>query len=215
MANYIDIIFLLDESFSMHQFCDKYIEVINSFINAQKQLHPTSNLTFIKFNTTVKTLCINSNITTIPEFTTKHYDPDGITSLYDAIGYAINLKYNNIQKNKAIMFILTDGHDNNSSKYNILGINNQIKYLKTFGWDFVYIATGQNAFDFGKRIGIDEDKCILYSESNNSIPKIANACNIALSCYIKKISGYDDVYSNMELQTDLTDLINGMDKILI
>lgn len=201
-----DIIFLLDESISMSNYSKNYINIINSFIKTQKTIKDNSIFTLVKFNTYVKTLCLNSYVDTLPEFTDEHYSPDGTTSLYDAIGYAMHLKYSDILKNKAIMFILTDGQDNNSSKYNILDINNQIKYLKNIGWDFIYIATGQNAFEFGKRIGIDSDKCIYYSESTNSISKISNTCNIALGHFSKKISGYHNIYSDMTIETDISDL---------
>lgn len=202
-----DIIFVLDESASMQRHSDAYISGINAFINTQKQFNPYSSFTMVKFNTTVTTLCVDSKIYTLPEFTREHYKPCGITAMYDAIGHAINLKYNGSIQN-IIMFILTDGYDNHSKKFNNVTVAEKIDYMKQRGWSFVYIATDQDAQKFGKNMNIDT--CLTYSESDMSIAKIADACNIAIGHAISRWSGNENPFSQQEMPTDISDLMDNL-----
>lgn len=202
-----DIIFVLDESASMTRHSDSYISVINAFIKTQKQFNPHSSFTMVKFNTKVTTLCVDSKIYTLPEFTTEHYKPDGITAMYDAIGHAIDLKYNGSIHN-VVMFILTDGQDNYSKKFNNVTIAEKINYMKQRGWSFVYIATDRDAHKFGKSMNINT--CLTYSESDMSISKITSACNIAIGRAISRWTGNENLFSIQEMPTDISDLMNNL-----
>jgi len=202
-----DIIFVLDESASMRKHSDAYIAVINAFINTQKKINPLSSFTMVKFNTTVTTLCVDSKIHTLPEFTREHYHPDGITAMYDAIGHAIDLKHNGSVQ-KVVMFILTDGQDNYSKKFNNSLIAEKINYMKQRGWTFVYIATDQNAQKFGENMNIDT--CLSYSESDMSISRIASVCNIAIGHAIARWTGNENPFSQQEMPTDISDLMNNL-----
>lgn len=203
----IDIIFVLDESSSMRRHSESYIEGINAFIRSQKQFNPNASFTMVKFNSTVTTLCLNDKIYTLPEFTREHYKPAGITSMYDAIGYAINMKHGENIKN-TIMFILTDGEDNHSKKFNQIMIGEKINYMKEIGWSFVYIATNQIANKVGENINIDT--CLTYSESATSISKIASTCNIAIGHAIARWSGSENNFSNQEMPVDISDLMSNL-----
>lgn len=202
-----DIIFVLDESASMRRYSESYISGINSFINTQKQFNPQASFTMVKFNTTVTTLCVDSKIHTLPEFTSNHYKPCGITAMYDAIGHAINLKYNGDIQN-VVMIILTDGQDNHSKNFNNVTIAGKIGYMKQRGWSFVYIATDHNSHKFGQNMNIDT--CLTYSESDRSIAKLADACNIAVGHAISIWSGNENPFSQKEMPTDISDLMDNL-----
>jgi len=203
-----DIIFVLDESASMRRYSDAYISGINAFINTQKQLNPYSSFTMVKFNSNVTTLCVDSDMHTLPEFTHEHYKPDGITAMYDAIGHVINLKYDETIRKNTVVFILTDGEDNHSRKFTHSMISEKINYMKEHGWTFVYIATDQNAQKIGERMNINT--CLSYSESNMSIAKIAEACNIAIGHAVARWTGNENQFSQQEMPTDISDLMNNL-----
>ena len=194
-----NIIFLLDESISMSLHAASYIKGVNTFLSTQKQYNPNINMTIIKFNNSVTTLCVDSKIHTIPEFTSEHYTPSGTTALYDAIGHAIDLKH----ANNTIMIILTDGDDNNSKNFNIESINQRINYVQQRGWIFVYIAANQNAQHMGEKLGIGT--CLTYNETCKSIANVADACNIVIGHAIYKWSGVSNQYSDQDIPTDLMD----------
>lgn len=203
----MDIIFVLDESSSMNRFSRSYIDIINKFIDSQKNFNPYADFTMVKFNTTITTLCINTKINTLPVFTKQYYNPSGTTSMYDAIGHAIKIKYNETSSN-VIMFILTDGYDNNSHYFTRETIANQIEFLKSRGWFFVYIATDKNAKIEGEKLKIDT--CLTYSESENSISKVAEACNVAVGHAIANSTGYQNEYSEQRMPTDISDLMDSL-----
>jgi hypothetical protein len=199
----IDIVLLLDESYSMAHNTKSYINGINTLLHAQKQVNPGSNFSLIKFSTSINTICIDRKMHTLPEFTSDHYKPDGVTALYDAIGHVIKVKYINDIK-PVIVIILTDGEDNNSSEYNLSSIVEKITHVKNCGWTFVYIAANQNAQIVGNKLGIET--CLTYNETDASISHVADACSVAIGHAMYKWSGVPNQYCNQDMPTDVRDL---------
>jgi uncharacterized protein YegL len=200
----VDIVFLLDESRSMYRHKNYYIGLINSILLKQKNINPNTNFSLIKFSSTINTLCIDSKFGTLPEFTSEHYNPDGLTSLYDAIGHMIRIKYVD-EKKEVLVIILTDGADNNSTEYDIISIVEEIEHVKNIGWTFMYIACNQDAQFIGKKLGIET--CVTYNESMTSISSVADVCNLAIG---KEIYRWYGVYSedcDKDIPIDVTDLI--------
>jgi uncharacterized protein YegL len=197
----VDIVFLLDESTSMINHTNSYIKCINKLINSQKQINPYSNFSLIKFSSTINTFCIDTKINTLQEFKSYNYNPSGSTSLYDAIGYIINIKHINKIK-PVIVIILTDGIDNSSIQYNIDSIKQYISYVIIRGWTFVYIATNQNAKIIGQQLGIET--CLTYNETEQSIDKVADACSIAIGHTMYKWTSNYNKYCDEEMPTDVS-----------
>ena len=198
-----DIVFLLDESLSMYQYAKSYINGINKLINTQKQFNQNSKFSLIKFNSEINTLCIDSKINTLPEFTSNYYSPNGQTKLYDAIGHIIKIKFTNELK-QVIVIILTDGEDNCSTEYNLASISEKISFVKNNGWDFVYIAANQNAQIIGHMLGIET--CLTYNETEKSIDNVADACSISIGHAMYKWSGIRNKYCETSMPTDVMDL---------
>jgi hypothetical protein len=207
-----DIIFLLDESTSMKPHAKSYIKGVNTFLTTQKQTNPYSNFTMIKFSSKITTLCVDSKIHTLSEFTSEFYKPDGLTALYDAIGHAIKLKHTNSVTNSVII-ILTDGDDNHSKNYTLETIAQKILYMQRIGWVFVYIAANQNAQIMGEKLGIGT--CLTYNETEKSIADVSDACSIAIGHAIYNWSGVQNQYCDQEMPTDVSDLMEEMGNISI
>jgi hypothetical protein len=195
----MDIIFILDESSSMYRYQKSYINGINSLINSQKQINPESYFTMIKFSNEVTCLCSSEKITELQVFTSEHYNPSGMTALYDAIGKGIQLKENS---EYVIMIILTDGHENHSKQFNKQEIKNKITELSCRNWMFVFVATNQNAQLIGNELGIET--CVTYDESQLSIAHAVDVCNIAIRNATNKWSGIRD---HTEVPTDVRDVM--------
>lgn len=217
----LDIIFILDESTSMNDHIHSYINGVNMFLNTQKSQNPQSKFTLVKFSNDVDILCIDKKMHTLQEFTTDHYNPAGVTALYDAIGYAVTLKYNsNINSidsdnngDRVVVIILTDGEDNHSSNYTLENITDKIEYLKNRGWVFIFIAANQNVIVSGIRMGIDIR--VAYSASEQSITQVADACNIAIGHAVQKWTNVPNIYSDKEMPDDLRDLLEGFNNCKI
>lgn len=208
----VDIVFLLDESYSMKHYSQSYITGINTIISTQKHNNTDTTFSLIKFNDAITPLCINRKIQTLSEFTSDYYKPDSSTSLYDCIGYAINLKLAEGAKS-VIIFILTDGDDNASFEYNVEDIAKLISTAKYSGWEFVYIATNQDAKVVGKKLGIET--CLTYEETDKCIGRVADSCNIAIGHMLYKCSGIPNYYSEQEIPTEITDLTDILDNCRI
>ena len=54
------------------------------------------------------------------------------------------------------------------------------------------------------------DTCLTYSESDMSIAKIADACNIAIGHAISRWSGNENPFSQQEMPTDISDLMDNL-----
>lgn len=201
------IIFVIDESASTRKLRNVYIEGVNYLINTQKNLIPNSYFSMIKFNSKVNVLCSKNILSTLPEFTTEHYDPNGLTALYDAIGCSIELgSKNTLDKNeKCIVIILTDGQENYSSIFKKRDIRTLVESKKNKDWKFVFIAANQQASIVGKTLGIDN--CVTYNESANSIYKAIDACNIAIGKAVYEWTGLINKYVDVDMPTDVRDVM--------
>lgn len=199
----VDIIFVLDESYSMISHITSYINGINSFISTQKRVNPTSRFTLVKFNSVIYTLCKDLEVHTLSEFTRDHYKPTELTALYDAIGYSIDIKYDN-KPSPTIMIILTDGIDNMSKKYSLKTIRDRIAYMEERGWLFVFVASNQDASSIGQKMGIHT--CITYNETSKSISHVADACNVAVGHAMYKWTGVPNEFCQQEIPSDVRDL---------
>lgn len=206
----LDIVIILDESYSMTRYKNDYIIGINNIILSQKSIDPNISLTLLKFSDTVNVLCHNERIGDLPLFTPKHYDPRGQTALHDAIGQGIKFKQD---CENVVMIIITDGYENSSKNFNQSEIKKQIKYLYSCSWEFVYIATNQNAIEKGGELGIKT--CITYGESDSSIKKAMDICNIAIGKASYKWFGKINKYVHQEIQNDVRDIVFSLGKFKI
>ena len=206
----MSIIFILDESSSMSYLSSSYIEGINSLISSQQVKNPNVNFSLITFSESIKTYCLNININYVPKLTYKDYNPNGCTALYDAIGNSIKLKEND---RNVIMIIMSDGEENYSKMFDLKYVKNKVVELSNNNWEFIYIATNQDVKKVGESMGIST--CITYSESSSSIIKVIDACNIAISHSVYKLSGISDELTYKCIPTDVSDVLKSFENCKI
>lgn len=149
------IIVILDRSGSMSHIKKETIDGFNSFIESQKENALTNGhfpkFTLILFNQTVNSSNFNS-ILDLPLMDSNVYNPDGMTSLHDAIGTGFEM-WNGEPNN--LCLIITDGKDNMSKKYSQTQIKAEILRLKQFqNWEFVYYGADQEIVKEAERLGI-------------------------------------------------------------
>ena len=123
-----------------------------------------------KYDTYISTILFNDKyeylhdkvlINDVNELTREDYQVGGCTSLYDAIGNAIN----NVDKKKTdkVMFIIiTDGYENASREYS----NNKIKkMIKSHSdWEFIFIGADIDSYSVGDSIGIKRKNIANYKK---------------------------------------------------
>lgn len=123
MENYINILCVLDRSGSMGSIIEKAISGFNHFLKEQKMVKGEAKLQTMLFDDEFIVSELQ-NIQKVKEFTTKTYQPRGMTALYDAIGKTIDNELERLsmlpkhkRPSKTLCVILTDGYENASREY--------------------------------------------------------------------------------------------------
>ncbi len=158
---------ILDESGSMagtkNQTINGCNETIETIRNAQKQYEETQNhyvsiFAFQSGRVASRYLIKNLPANDVSLITSKDYNPDGCTPLFDAIGATLtDLKVNVDQKDLAIgsVTIITDGAENASQHYTYEKITRMIAALKEMGWNFNFIGANIDVYETARSLGID------------------------------------------------------------
>lgn len=106
------IIILLDNSYSMNVYETKILEGLNKFLYNLKN-NKNLYITIVLFTTNLKYICKGIDINDVSLINTEHLSSKGCTALYDSIYNTIDeWKNNSLDEN--IMYIISDGEDNNS-----------------------------------------------------------------------------------------------------
>ena len=145
--DYTKIITVLDESGSMASVRTDTMGGYNNFIEEQRKVPGTADVTLITFNS--RPTCEYSGVPiNSPEVILENYSPKGNTALYDAIGLAITQTGNalaalpeNERPEKVVMVIITDGQENASTDYTRKQINEMITHQREkYSWQFVFLG---------------------------------------------------------------------------
>jgi Mg-chelatase subunit ChlD len=197
----MNVIFLLDSSGSMQFYSSDYVKGLNNFINAQKQFNSLGLFSLIKFNSRITPLCIKTQISQLPTMNYNDYNPAGMTSLYDAIGYTLDYFSND---NEGLIIILSDGQDTSSKNYTNESIRQKIELFSMEGWSFLYLGTNQDAHKEAKNLNIQNS--LAFSQTTKSINAAINACNIAVGHKMAINTKLPNKYSQQDMPTDLREL---------
>lgn len=177
-----DILFILDESGSMSSMGVEPVQAVNKFIEDQKVAMGDDGATFSlwKFNSTVVKVIDDVPLKDVKEFS--DFQPKDMTSLYDAIGHAIDTKKKKNSFDNVVCIILTDGLENSSTDYSAAKIRSMIKDMEeNHNWKFVYLGANQDAFAVGGAIGVD--RCAQYTCDPGEMIGITREVSEAVTSY--------------------------------
>jgi len=153
-TGYEDIIVLLDKSGSMINSGNEPIEAMNKFISDQKEVTPEGSpatLSFYTFSTFVETVYSDQLLCNIGKF--EKYEPNGLTSLYDAIRKAITDKLCTDRKDNVILLIVTDGKDNSSQKTTQKEAKDMISEVELkYNWKTIFLGANIDVQQESKNI---------------------------------------------------------------
>ena len=133
-----------------------------------------------------KLLIRSLNINEVRPIERYQYQPRGQTALYDAIGNTITyfmekkLLNTNVYK-KCLIYVVTDGLENSSKKYNSLTLKNLIENAKDkYEIEIIYLAANQDAILEASKIGINLEHALNFTESSeNSMGAYRCAASVA------------------------------------
>ena len=168
--------FLIDISLSMKDNVSDLVYSFNNFIEDQKIINQNNNNLTISlnvFNDKYNTIYNNININLIKPLSSYDLNCCSTTSLYDSIAFTIQKIKDNINidinNDKIIFVIMTDGYDNSSIKYINTDIMNMIINKENNNWKFIYLGANQNAIGVARELGIDENSALSYNQNSHGI----------------------------------------------
>lgn len=204
MTNIQEVVAIIDRSGSMIGKESDTIGGINSTFEVLKSSLKDNDEVKVSiklFDHEEKLLIRSLNIDQVRPIESHQYIPRGQTALYDAIGnsltYFMEKKLLNPNAyNKCLIYIVTDGLENYSKKYNSLTLKKLIENAKdNYGIEIIYLAANQDAILEASKIGINLEHALNYSESSeNSMGAYRSAASVAN----RQRSGFNTAFTQEE-----------------
>lgn len=202
----IELVFILDESGSMHGLEKDTIGGFNSTIDKQKK-DGDCLVSTVCFSNGQRVIHDRVNLKDVKELTDKNYRPCGSTALIDTVASSIKhikMVHKYIRKedrpDKTMFIITTDGMENASHKYSLGETKRMIEECKEQGWEFIFLAANIDAYETARDYGFDEESTVNYVNDEEGT-------NIKFCCVDKAItsvrsSGVLDREWNYEAKAD-------------
>jgi uncharacterized protein YegL len=152
---------LLDRSGSMESIQSDATGGLWAFMEEQRAVPGDTTLTLWLFNHEIERVIDTVSISEPLKFTLR---PQGTTALLDAIGQSLTMLEKRLSKipktwhpEEMIVVIVTDGRENSSIGYDRPFIKRLISARREAGWQFVFLAADEEAFDVADGMGIGPD----------------------------------------------------------
>jgi len=193
------IAFIVDESGSMSSGREATMRGMNEQIQMIKTQFKDSTdvepiVSVIKFNQTVNPMCVNKTLNDLIEFTEKSYQPNGMTAMYDAVGYMLN-QFEisdgiNDDDTTVLMVVVSDGEENSSKEHTSEKISERIKtWNETKRWTITYLGANQDLTVVSQKTNIHSGNTMSFDSTNNSTYSLAFAVQTkGMSNYLSNIS---------------------------
>jgi hypothetical protein len=187
------IICILDRSGSMGSIIGASISGFNEFLGKQKALPDKATITVVLFDDQYEILYDNVDIKKAELLNGEVWKPRGMTALYDTLFKTINTERVKLAKlgdeapAKVLVCIVTDGEENASEEYKGEQGRKQIISLirdcEKNDWNFLYLASNQDAFAVGKNFGMSYGNTITYDATAQGVAGMSMILNNATSNY--------------------------------
>lgn len=166
-----ELVFVIDKSGSMYNSRQSIVEGFNEILDANKKLSIDSekagkekkaNITIKFFSSKVDSVRERRDVKNVEPLTLEDYVPYGCTALLDAVGETLDeiLKFvpedSKEQKplSNVILYIMTDGAENNSKRYDDNKVIELMGKFRTLGGNVRFIGAGPWAYDQYKNVGV-------------------------------------------------------------
>jgi hypothetical protein len=154
---------VLDRSGSMTAVREPTIAGFNEFLHQQQQLAAGGRalMSLTQFDNRFEVNFVGEPIENVPDLDTESFVPRGTTALFDAIGRTVH----EIEswgkahgwKERVLVMIITDGHENASKEYHAPDIKALIERKEKEGWNFAYMGANQDSYAAAGTLSIRRD----------------------------------------------------------
>lgn len=187
-----EIVCVIDRSGSMESIKTDAIGGFNNFLKEQQNEPGEATMTIMLFDDKFEFLCQGKPVKEVEPLSDKTFVPRGSTALLDAIGETIT-SLNERNPEKAIIMILTDGHENASRIYNKGKIKQMIDACKENKWFVAYLSADAEAFDDAQSVGIGHAQTMSFTPNQQGAHVSMMSCSYAASDY--RSAGYKGMSS--------------------
>lgn len=186
----VEILVIADRSGSMAGIEDDAVGGFNTFLKEQKSVEGAANLTLVLFDDQYEIKLDSVPLTEVRELDS--LGPRGMTAMNDAIGRSLARLFERNPK-KAIICVITDGMENASREYDNAKIKEMIQKAENDkGWQVVYLAANQDAFEEGASRGIT--KSFNYDATGLGVRSAYNDMSATATSYRANVT--DSAVSN-------------------
>lgn len=203
MKKQIHNLIILDESGSMNsiksQIISGFNETVQSIKGSQKKFPEQEHfISLVSFNSLAnKLLHFIDPAEKLNEINSQLYQPDAMTPLFDAIGFAVN-KLHSVIKNQencnVLVSIMTDGEENASREYAGKQIKALIEKLKEEKWTFTYIGTDHDVDKIAFNLSISNT--LVFEKDEAGIKKMFEKQRSSRDVYYSKVQRNEDTKDN-------------------
>ncbi len=193
-----EVIFILDRSGSMSGLESDTIGGYNSILKQQREAGGDVNVTTVLFDDRYELLHNRENIRKISDLTAKEYYVRGCTALVDAMGITISRFIREINDEKVLFVITTDGYENASREYTADAVRKMIEKQKEKGWEFIFMGANIDAVSTGRQFGIARNRN--YVNDSKGIEATYGSLRRAVKSFVEN-SAVDENWDE-EVNTD-------------
>lgn len=167
--NHTDITIILDRSGSMASVAEDTIGGFNRFLDDQRKVPGSANITLHQFDHEFETVMKGEDIQKAKSLTGETFVPRGSTALLDAIGRGIGETGSRLGSDpaqKVVFVIITDGHENASQEYTPTKVHEMIEHQRTkYAWEFVFLGANQDAIKAATNLGVPAGNAMKYASN--------------------------------------------------
>ncbi len=168
--------------------CNETLQVIAAAqAKYPEQSHRVTLVTFNTEGTRTITDCVP--VDKAAQLTTKTFNPNYGTPLYDALGESLTrlrYKINQDEEHHVLVTILTDGEENASTEFSQKMINNMINELKILGWTFTFIGANIDVEKAASQISVSN--YIAFEQTHEGTKSVFEKENNARMNFMDKLS---------------------------
>lgn len=204
MREHTEIVLLLDTSGSMGPLVPETTLAINSFIDQQKRLGANATFSMFTFSTMVLPFYPAMPIEMVQPISV--IVTGGMTALLDAVATTIDETGKRLhaidekdRPSKVVFVVLTDGHENMSTRHTKDAVLARIAHQKTkYGWQFLFLGADADAFDDAAMMGIGYTQTMSWQpDEPGGIMRGLVAASNAISNY-RSNNTSEAVYSSVD-----------------
>jgi uncharacterized protein YegL len=163
----------------------------NQFLKDQKEHVDEAILTLCTFSTDYTLVHDCVKLADVPNLCKKTYNPNGGTSLLDAMGETIESVGKKLaamsdddRPAKVIFLIITDGEDNTSEKFTIKQIKEMVQHQQdVYSWSFAFMGANLDAISAGTNLGISQQNSMNYTATKGGTRGLYQDISDSMSRY--------------------------------